>query len=57
MNHVVLMKVVDCIEDLADGLRRILLRELALLTDSVEQLATGGQLSYNIVLILRKDTS
>jgi hypothetical protein len=52
VDDVVLVEVVDGLEDLADGLRGILLSELALLADPVEQLATGGQLGDDVVLVL-----
>lgn len=52
MDNIPLVQVVDRIEDLADRLRRILLRELAILADPVEQLAAGGQLSDNVKFVL-----
>lgn len=52
MDDVVLVEVVDGLEDLANGLRGILLGELALFANSVEQLAAGGQLGDDVVLVL-----
>lgn len=42
MNDVALVQIVHGIKHLADGLRRILLSELAILANTVEQLATSG---------------
>lgn len=42
VNNIALVQVVHSFEHLADGLRGILLRELAILADTVEQLATSG---------------
>jgi hypothetical protein len=42
VNDVALVQIVHGIKHLADGLRRILLSELAILADTVEQLATSG---------------
>lgn len=42
MNNVTFVQIVHGIKHLADGLRRILLSELAILADPVEQFATGG---------------
>lgn len=52
MDNVVLVQVVHRIQDLFDGLRCILLGELALLTNPVEQLASGRKLGDNVVLVL-----
>lgn len=52
MDNVSLMQVVDGIEDLANGLRGIFLRELAVFANAVEQLTTSGQLSNNIEFVL-----
>ncbi len=46
------MEVVDGVKDLLDGLRSILLRELALLADAVEKLAASGQLSDYVIFVL-----
>ena len=46
------VQVVDRIQNLLDGLRGVLLRELALLADPVEQLAACGQLGDDVVLVL-----
>jgi hypothetical protein len=42
VNDVALVQIVHGIKHLADGLRRILLRELAILANTVKQLATSG---------------
>lgn len=41
VHNISLVQIIDSIEHLTDGLRRILLCELAIFTDSVEQLAAG----------------
>lgn len=51
MNNIVAVKVVDSAEHLLDGLRSVLLCELALLADAVEQLSTGRKLRDDVVLI------
>jgi hypothetical protein len=52
VDNVVLVEVVDSVKDLSDRLGGVLFRELALLANAVEQLATCGQLGNNIVFIL-----
>lgn len=52
MDDVPLVKVVDRVESLSNCLRCVLLGELALLTNSVEQLSTSSQLSDNIPFVL-----
>jgi hypothetical protein len=42
VDNVALVQIVHSIEDLANGLRRILLSKLAILANAVEQLATNG---------------
>ena len=42
VNDVALVQVVHSFKHLANGLRRILLSELAILADAVEQLATSS---------------
>lgn len=42
MNNVALVQIVHSFKHLADGLRRILLSELAIFADAVEQLATSS---------------
>lgn len=42
MNNIPVVKVVHGLEHLLYGLRCILLGELSLVTDSIEQLSTGG---------------
>lgn len=53
MNHIVVVKVVDGLEDLSDCLGRILFRELAIFANPIKEFSTGGQLCYNIVFVLR----
>ena len=55
VDHVVVVQVVDGAEDLLDGLRGILLRELALVTDAVEEFSSRGQLRHDVELVLRKE--
>lgn len=52
MNNVVLVKVVYGAEDLLDCLRGILFRELALFTNSIEELAALSQLCNDVVFVL-----
>lgn len=52
VDNVPLMEIVDRIQDLPDGLRGVLLRELAILADPVEQLSTSSQLSDDVVFVL-----
>lgn len=52
MDHIVLVEVVDCIEDLTDCLSSVLLRKFSLFANTVEQLSTSGQLGHNVVLVL-----
>jgi hypothetical protein len=41
VNDTVLVEIVYCAENLPDTLRRILLREFALLADPIEKLSAG----------------
>ncbi len=52
MNHVVIMQIIDSFQDLPNGLRGIFLGELAVFADSVEELASRGQLGDDVVLVL-----
>lgn len=52
MNNVALVEVVYCVQHLTNGLRRIFLCELSIVTDSVEQLSAGCQLGDNVEFIL-----
>lgn len=52
MDNIALVQIVDCIEDLTDGLRRILLCELAVFANPVEQLPTSGELGDNVEFVL-----
>lgn len=52
MNNIVFMQVVDCVQDLLDGLRSILLSEFALLADAVEQFTASRELCNDIELVL-----
>ena len=55
VNNVVFMKVVDCVQDLLDGLRGILLGEFALLADAVEQFTADRELCNDIELVLENN--
>ena len=52
MNNVVVVQIIDGFQHLSNGLGSVLLRELALFADTVEQLATRGQLGDNVVFVL-----
>lgn len=52
MDNVALVQIVDCIEDLTDRLRRILLCELSIFTNPVKQLTTSGELGDNVKFVL-----
>src|SRR3569833_1046757 len=54
MDDVLGVEIVDGAEHLLDGLRGILLCELALLADPVEQLAARRQLGDDVVLVLQQ---
>lgn len=41
MNDIIVMKIVDGLKDLSNGLRGILLGELSILADSIEQLSAS----------------
>ena len=51
MDNLIFVQVVDGAEHLPDGLRSILLRELALLADTVKQLTAGGELGDDVELV------
>lgn len=52
VDHVVVVEVVDGVEHLLYGLRGILFRELALIADTVKELAARGQLGNDVELVL-----
>ena len=52
VHDVVVMQIVDRVEDLSNRLRGVLFREFSLLADTIEELASGRKLSYNIVFVL-----
>lgn len=52
MDNIIVVEVVNGLEDLPDRLYGIFLRKLAVFADSVEQFATSGQLSDDIILVL-----
>lgn len=52
MDNVVLVQVADGFEHFAHHLRGILLRELSILANPVEQLASGSKLGYDVVFVL-----
>jgi hypothetical protein len=53
MHNVLVVQVVDCFEYLLDRLGGILLCELSLVANPVEELAAGGKLGDDIVLVLK----
>jgi hypothetical protein len=52
VDNVLLVEIVDGIQYLTDGLRRVFLRELAVVANPVEQLAAGCQLCDNVEFVL-----
>lgn len=52
VDNVVLVQVVDCTEDLFDGLGGILLGELPLLADTIEELTARSELSDDVEFVL-----
>ncbi len=42
MDNIVIVQVIDCLEDLSYRLRRVFLRELPILADTIEKLPTGS---------------
>lgn len=52
VNNVLAVKVVNSPEYLLNSRSSILLRKLALLTDTIKQLATNRQLGDNIIFVL-----
>lgn len=54
MNDIVVVEIVDSVEDLSNSLGGVFLCKLPLLADSVKQLSTSGQLSYNVVFVLQE---
>lgn len=52
VHHIVVVQIVDGVEDLANGLGGILLRELPLLADTIKQLSARSQLRDDVVLVL-----
>jgi hypothetical protein len=52
VNDLAFVQVVDCFEHLLDGLRGVLLGELALVADPVEELSTSSELGDNVVFVL-----
>lgn len=56
VNDFILVEVVDGAEHLLDCLGGVLLGKLALLADTVEQLAAGGELGHNVEFVLQSDT-
>ena len=53
MNDLALVQIVDCFENLSDGLRSVFLRELALVTNSIKKFSAGSQLGNDVVLVLQ----
>jgi hypothetical protein len=54
MDNIVLVQIIDSVQNLLDGLRRVLLRKFALLADPVEQLPSGRELCDDVVLVLEQ---
>lgn len=54
VDDVAFVKIVNCFEDLLDGLGGIFLRELALVANAVEQLSTRSKLGHNVEFVLAK---
>ena len=52
MNHVIVMKVVDCLEDLLDRLGSVFLCKFAVFTDPVKELSSRRQLCDYIIFVL-----
>lgn len=52
MYHVSVVEIVDCVKDLLDGLRSILLCEFALFANAVEKLTTRSEFGDNVPLVL-----
>ena len=52
MNHVIVMKVVDCFEHLLDCLGSVFLCKLAVFTDPVKKLSSRRQLRDYIIFVL-----
>lgn len=52
MYNIVLVKIVDCAEDLLDGLGSVLFSEFALVANTVEQLSSSCQLGDNVEFVL-----
>ena len=57
VDDILAVEVVDRPEDLLYRLGGVLFRELALLTDAVEKLATGSKLGHDVVLVLQARVS
>jgi hypothetical protein len=52
MDDVVLVEIVDGSQDLLDGLRGVLLGELALFANTIEELSASRELGHNVKLVL-----
>lgn len=48
-----MVKIIDSLQDLSDGLGGILLGKLALLADTIEKLAASSQLGHDVILVPR----
>lgn len=53
MNDIVIVKIVDSLEDLSDGLRRVFFGELAIFANAIKEFSTGSQLRNDVVFVLR----
>jgi len=52
VDNILLVEIVYGLKYLSDRLRRVLLRELALLTDAIEELSARCEFCDNVVLVL-----
>jgi hypothetical protein len=52
VDNIVVVEVVDGIKHLSNSLSSVFLRKLSLVADTVEQLAAGRQLGYDVVFVL-----
>ena len=57
MYYVIVVKIINCLQDLLDCPGGIFLSELAVLADAVEEFASSCELCDNVVLVLRDESS
>lgn len=53
MDHIVVVKVIDSVENLSDCLRRIFFCELAVFADPIKEFSTSSQLCNDVVFVLQ----